>query len=187
MKKDEKSKEQKEVKNSKKDEGKNKKSEGAEREEGTRGSNKGNDMRVTKGGMEQRHQPVDENKNALVLVQVMDTDECEQGNGLSNNEGQSGHMNKQNVMTEQDNKARGEMQSRRRPRVTRKPMADVTNKPGNSRMKGKRKLESDTQGGNQMEIDEVEEQKPKMLKLGVILQTQQGATEACPAKPPQCK
>ncbi|XP_027163030.1 uncharacterized protein LOC113763417 [Coffea eugenioides] len=87
MRKGEKSKEQKEENNTKKDEGKNKKIEGVEREEGASGCKEGEDMSVTKGGIEKRHQQVDENKKELVIVQVMDTDECEQESELSNNEG----------------------------------------------------------------------------------------------------
>ena len=68
-----------------------------------------------------------------------------------------------------------------------KPLADITNEQGKPRMRGKRKLASDIQGGSMMEIDEAEEQKPKMMKLEEILQTQQGAMEASPEKPPQCK
>ena len=96
----------------------------------------------------------------------MDTDDCEKRSRLCNNDGQRVQENQQHVLEEKDRTKKGGMQSRRRPTVTRKPMTNVTNKIGSSRMRGKRKLASDAQGGSMMEIDEVEEQKQKMLKPG---------------------
>ena len=129
----------------------------------------------------------DENKIALEIVQVMETDEGDEERNLSKIGGQGVEENQPHMVHGKDRNARGGVQARRRTSVTRKPLADITTDMGNPKMRGKRKMAGNNLVDSMMEVDEVDEQKPKMMKLGEILHIQLGALEASPRKPPQCK